>query len=298
LASDRSVNSDEISMAGFRTHITLSTLLGTGYAAAGYANEVPLSSCLVAGGLCSLAGMLPDLDSDSGVPVREVTALTAALVPALMIPRFVQLGMDRDQFVLATAILYLAVRFGFGGLFKGYTVHRGMWHSLPAAAIAGLVTFLLVSGVELPIRLFKSGAVVLGFLSHLVLDELSSVQVRRGRLRIKHSLGTAIKLWTTHSLWANVSTYGKLAALVALVFGDPYLMKQLGVQPTELRDSAQQWWDQAVDRVPPALPWPRAPRAHSSENDAPWDRAPASDAGADTARRPFGYPAAESPARR
>jgi hypothetical protein len=146
--------------------------------------------------------------------------------------------------------------------------------------------------------LFKSGSVVLGFLSHLVLDEMSSVQVRRGRLRIKHSLGTAIKLWTTHSLWANVSTYGKLAALVALVFGDPYLMKQLGVQPTELRDSAQQWWDQAVDRVPPALPWPRAPRAHSSENDAPWDRAPASDAGADTARRPFGYPAAESPARR
>ena len=106
--------------------------------------EIPLSSCLVAGGLCSLAGMLPDLDSDSGVPVREVTALTAALVPALMIPRFEQLGMDREQFVLATAIVYLAVRFGLGGLFKGYTVHRGMWHSLPAAAIAGLVTFLLV----------------------------------------------------------------------------------------------------------------------------------------------------------
>ena len=263
-------------MAGFRTHITVSTLLGTGCAAAGYANQIPLSSCLVAGGLCSLAGMLPDLDSDSGVPVREVTAFTAALVPALMIPRFVQLGMDREQFVLATAILYLAVRFGFGGLFKGYTVHRGMWHSLPAAAIAGLVTFLLVSGVELPIRLFKSGAVVLGFLSHLVLDEMSSVQIRRGRLRIKYSLGTALKLWTTHSLWANVSTYGKLAALVALVFGDPYLMKQLGVQPTELRDSAQQWWDQAVDRVPPALPWPRSPQARSGENDSPGS-SPASD---------------------
>jgi hypothetical protein len=211
--------------------------------------------------------MLPDLDSDSGVPVREVTALTAALVPALMIPRFEQLGLDREHLVLTTAVVYLAVRFGLGGLFKGYTVHRGMWHSLPAAAIAGLVTFLLVSGTDMPIRLFKSGAVVLGFLSHLVLDELFSVQVRRGRLRIKHSLGTALKLWTTHSLWANVSTYGKLAALVALVFGDPYLMKQLGVQPTEIRDSAQQWWEQA-------------------------------DPAADTARRPFDYPAAESPARR
>lgn len=277
--------------------MTVSTLLGTGFAAAGYANQVPLSSCLVAGGLCSLSGMLPDLDSDSGVPVREVTALTAALVPALMIPRFDQLGMDREQFVLATAIVYLAVRFGLGGLFKGYTVHRGMWHSLPAAAIAGLVTFLLVSGDELPIRLLKSIAVVLGFLSHLVLDEMSSVQVRRGRLRLKHSLGTALKLWTRHSLWANVSTYGKLAALFALVFADPYLMKQLGVQPTEIRDSARQWWDQAVGR-PPALFWPRLPPIRSGEKNAPWDQPPVSDAGADTARMPFDYPAAESPARR
>jgi membrane-bound metal-dependent hydrolase YbcI (DUF457 family) len=250
-------------MAGFKTHITLSTFLGIGYGAVGYANQVPLSSCLVAGGLCSLAGMLPDLDSDSGVPVREVTALTAALVPALMIPRFVQLGFDREQFVLATAIVYFTVRFGFGDLLKGYTVHRGMWHSLPAAAIAGLATFLLVSGAEMPIRLFKSGAVVLGFLSHLVLDELSSVQVRRGRVRIRNSLGTAIKLWTTHSLWANVSTYGKLAVLVALIVGDPYLMKQLGVQPTEIRDATQQWWEQAG-----------------------------------TAKMPFDYPTAESPARR
>jgi membrane-bound metal-dependent hydrolase YbcI (DUF457 family) len=284
-------------MAGFRTHITVSTMLGTGCAAAGYANQFPLSSCLVAGGLCSLAGMLPDLDSDSGVPVREVAALTAALVPALMIPRFEQLGMDCEQFVLTTAIMYLAVRFGLGGLFKGYTVHRGMWHSLPAAAITGLVTFLLVSGDELPIRLFKSITVMLGFLSHLVLDEVSSVQVRRGRLRIR-PLGTALKLWTTHSLWANVSTYGKLAALIALVVGDPYLMQQLGVQPTEIRDSARQWWDQAVERAPPALPWPRSLRIRAGENDALRNRASPSDADADTARMPFGYPAAESPARR
>jgi len=233
-------------------------MLGGGYAAAGFAQQVPLSSCLVAGGLCSLAGMLPDLDSDSGVPVRELIAFTAALVPALMIPRFSQLGMDPEQFVLATAIMYSMVRFGFGGLFKGYTVHRGMWHSLPAAAIAGLVTFLLVSGGELPIRLFKSGAAVLGFVSHLVLDELASVQIGRGRLRIKHSLGTALKLWTTHSLWANISTYGKLAALLALVFGDPYLMRQLGVPPIEIQDSARQWWEQSSERPKTLFGYPTA----------------------------------------
>lgn len=285
-------------MAGFRTHITVSTLLGAGYATAGHAYQMPLSSCLVAGGLCSLAGMLPDLDSDSGVPVRELTALTAALVPALMIPRFEQLGLDREHLVLATACVYLAVRFGLGGLFKGYTVHRGMWHSLPAAAIAGLATFLLVAGTDMPIRLFKSGAVVLGFLSHLVLDEFFSVQVRRGRLRIKHSLGTALKLWTTSSLWANVSTYGKLAALVALIYSDPYLMHELGVQPTEIRDSARQWLDQAADRVSPVRPWPHSPQARTGESDLPLETAPSDSGGADTARMTFDYPAVELPARR
>jgi membrane-bound metal-dependent hydrolase YbcI (DUF457 family) len=262
-------------MADYKTHITLSTFLGISYGTAGYASQLPLSSCLVAGGLCSLAGMLPDLDSDSSVPVREVTALTAALVPALMVTRFEQLGLDREQFVLATAIVYLTVRFGFGGLLNGYTVHRGMWHSLPAAAIAGLATFLIASGNDLPIRLFKAFAVVLGFLSHLVLDEVSSVQVRRGRVRIKNSLGTALKLWTTHSLWANISTYGKLAVLVALVLGDPYLMKELGAPPAEIRDTARDWWQQAGETRMPVE----------------WEQGGA-------ARMPVASPTAESPVRR
>ena len=285
-------------MAGFQIHLTVSTVLGAGYAAAGYSQQLPLSSCLVAGGLCSLAGMLPDLDSDSGVPVRELTALTAALVPTLMIPRFEQLGLDREHLVLATAFVYLAVRFGAGGLFKGYTVHRGMWHSLPAAAIAGLLTFLLVAGTDMPVRLFKSGAVVLGFLSHLILDEFSSVQVRRGRLRIKRSLGTALKLWTTSSLMANVSTYGKLAVLVALIYGDPYLMEQLGVQPVEIRDSARQWLNQAADRVSPARREPLSPQVPSSQPDWTREAAPERDVESSATRRTFDYPIIELPVRR
>lgn len=232
-------------MPGFKTHISVSTLLGIGCGAAGYACRLPLSTCLVAGGLCSLAGALPDLDSDSGTPVRELTAFLAALVPALMIPRFDQLGFNREQFVLATAIVYFTVRFGFGDLLKGCTVHRGMWHSLPAAAIAGLAAFLLVSGADLSVRLFKAGAVVLGFLSHLVLDELASVQVRRGRIRIKRSLGTALKLWTSRSVRANVSTYAKLVALIVLVIGDPYLMRHWSAPRPEVHDLSHRWSKQA-----------------------------------------------------
>jgi len=55
-------------MAGFKTHITVSTLTGIAYGAWGYHSGAPLETCILAGGLCSVSGMLPDLDSDSGRP--------------------------------------------------------------------------------------------------------------------------------------------------------------------------------------------------------------------------------------
>ena len=40
---------------------------------------------------------------------------------------------------------------------------------------------MIVSGPDFAIRLFKAGAVSLGFLSHLVLDEIWSLQLKSGR---------------------------------------------------------------------------------------------------------------------
>ena len=66
-------------MAGFKTHITTSTVLGIGYGAGAHLlYGLPLDTCMLAGGLCSVSGMLPDLDSDSGVPIRESMAFAAA----------------------------------------------------------------------------------------------------------------------------------------------------------------------------------------------------------------------------
>ncbi len=147
----------------------------------------------------------------------------------------------------AIAASYLFIRFVVGAIFRHFTVHRGMWHSIPAAAVAGLLTFILVHGDCLEIRLFKAGSVVLGFLCHLVMDEIWSVEFHHGIPRFKSSFGTALKLYTTHNLWSNVLTYGKLLALLALVIGDPYLMKQIGVEHGELPHSAREWLARAAE---------------------------------------------------
>lgn len=227
-------------MADYKTHITTSTILGVGYGAAGYFYcHLPVEACLLAGGLCSVSGMLPDLDSDSGRPVQEMTGFAAAVIPMLMLERFQDFGWSRELMTLAAAGIYVLVRFGVAEIFKRYTVHRGMWHSIPACLVCGLLTFLIVAGEDLGIRLFKSGAVMAGFMSHLVLDELWSFSLRSGRLNIKRSFGTALKFWGKDR-WANFSVYAKLLVVAVLAFGDPMLREQYGYENRFGEQTAQE----------------------------------------------------------
>lgn len=121
-------------MADFKTHITTSTVLGFVYGGVGYFGfEVPLAHCMIAGSLCSVAGMLPDLDSNSGKPQREMLSFVSVIIPMMMLPRFEAIGMTTEHMIFVAGVMYVLIRFGIGGLFRRFTKHRGMWHSIPAA---------------------------------------------------------------------------------------------------------------------------------------------------------------------
>lgn len=226
-------------MADFRTHMLTSTAFGIAYGVGGYQMGLPIPTCLVAGGLCSVSGMLPDLDSDSGRPLREATTLAAAVVPMLMVERFQRLGWGHETMVLAAGVLYLVIRFGLTEIFRRFTVHRGMWHSIPAAIVVGMIAFLVMASEDISVRMFKTIAVVLGFMSHLVLDEIWSVDFRRGQYRFKSSFGTALKLWS-NDRWANISTYLKLTALSFLVYQDHGFMSRFGTHDPNVPHTARE----------------------------------------------------------
>ncbi len=234
-------------MANFRTHITTSSVLGVGYTSAGIAyfhdeaGALPLASCVLAGGMCSIAGMLPDIDSETGIPLRETMAFGAAAVPMMMVDRFQQIGMSHQSIVLAGVGIYLFIRFVVAWMIKKYTVHRGMFHSIPAAIIATELGFLLACPPNLMLRYYMAGGVFLGFMSHLLLDEWYSVDTRRGRIRLKKSFGTAVKFWG-NSTYANISTYVKVGILTMMVFSDPIVMERLSEQRTHMQivDKAQE----------------------------------------------------------
>ena len=214
-------------MAGFKTHITTSCTLGVGYAALGAWHGLQIEASIVAGCLCGVGGMLPDIDSDSGVPLRETMSFFAAVAPMMLVDRFQHLGWDYEQMVLAGAASYSVVRFGLAKVLKRFTVHRGMFHSIPALLIFTGIAFLVSGSTNLHLRYFKAGGVFLGVLSHLMLDEIYSIEWTGGRWRFKKSFGTAIKLWGD-DMWGNFSVYWKLALVVVMILSEPSVMERYG----------------------------------------------------------------------
>ena len=213
-------------VADFKSHITGSSLVGIGYGYWGVTTQsMSIESGIVAGGLCAVSGMLPDLDSDSGIPLRETSMFIAAVMPMLMIDRFRDLGLSNEAMAVAAMLVYIAIRFVAVEFFKRYTVHRGMWHSLPAALSAGLIAYLVMPCQTESARVYKSLAVVLGFTVHLTMDEIWSVDTSGG-LRLKKSFGTALKFFGDNAM-ANLSVYGKLALLSYLAWGDSGIAERI-----------------------------------------------------------------------
>jgi hypothetical protein len=113
-----------------------------------------------------------------------------------------------------------------------------MFHSLPSAAIAGQIAFLAFAAEEALHRYFVSSAVVLGFLTHLVLDEIWSVKMGWFGPKVKKSFGTALK-FSGPKLWPNLITYGILAALGALSAGDAAWTERMDNQRQQVRQAAR-----------------------------------------------------------
>src|SRR5262245_22929811 len=207
-------------MASWRGHLTFSTGLGVAYGGASWwLLSVDPALAGVAGVLTALGGLLPDLDSDSGVPVREMFNLAATLLPLLELRRLVSLGLSAEEMLLAFAGMYAFLRFGVRIIFKHLTVHRGMFHSVPAMLIAGLVVYLGYHHPNPGIRGFLAFGTMLGFLSHLVLDELCSVDFRGVVPKLNQFAGTALKL-RSPSWLATLFTYCVLGGLGYVAYGE------------------------------------------------------------------------------
>jgi hypothetical protein len=238
-------------MAGYRRHISVSGFLGVGFGVASYYlfEFTPVQGAL-AGVLTWVAGMLPDLDSQSGKPVREIFSLLAAMTPLTMMGHLLRWGRNPEEVMLLAVLLYGCIRYGSAWILEKLAVHRGMFHSIPAMLIAAELAFLAFQSDSVSVRLLMAGGVAVGFLSHLLLDELYSVEWSGVRIRLNKYTGSAFKLFGGEFL-PNVVTYALLAVLSYAALVDVGLLESPKVtHPAKLSRQAFQQSDGGETATP------------------------------------------------
>lgn len=236
-------------MAAFREHITFSTLLGVGYGVAGSTvlGFTPTQGAMAAG-LTGIAGMLPDLDLNTGRPGREIFSVVAAIAPMFLVHHvlsWLKLPYDAETVLLTMIVLYFAIRFGVSELVNRLSVHRGMFHSIPAMIIAADIAYLGYPGTTMAVKLLMAGGVVVGFLSHLVLDEIYSVELSGVAVRLKKSAGSALKV-AGPAFLPNVFTFALCGTLTFAVLSHMGILNGPGQGQRSLMEANQRAADEAA----------------------------------------------------
>ena len=135
-------------MANFNTHITVAaagSLLATGICLQTAHLSQAEAAALFAMG--TLAGLLPDIDSDHSLPAQWIFSLLS-LATALLILFGWQGKLPLWQLLACAAAGAVVMRYIILKLFTRITVHRALFHSLPAALLAGLATIVLGQPTE------------------------------------------------------------------------------------------------------------------------------------------------------
>lgn len=194
-------------MANFATHVSVAGMFAAGLAGATLATgrldgweALGLMMFLVAGTL------LPDIDVDGGRPQRalfgvlSLIAATAviAVLPATYdhkitwLPQLEPVGCE----VFALALLaWFVVRYPLAMIFQRLTRHRGLCHSLVVGlcwSLGWVYVGLQCLTTDVLVIWLQGVAIFLGFVIHLVLDELFSVDFNNARVR--RSFGSALKI--------------------------------------------------------------------------------------------------------
>jgi membrane-bound metal-dependent hydrolase YbcI (DUF457 family) len=182
-------------MANFTTHIVVGTIVAGSLATLTLAADAIAPENLVAVTMAgSVGSVLPDIDLKDSRPSRALFAGLAIFFSFAVLFHFAPRLSIAEMWLLWVGTL-LFVRYGLHTVFHKYAVHRGIWHSISAAIVCSLATaivFYYALGRPDGVAWLAAGFVFVGFLTHLILDEIYSVDVMG--THIKKSFGTALKL--------------------------------------------------------------------------------------------------------
>ena len=157
--------------------------------------------------MCVIGGILPDVDSDNSKPIQIVFKMCSIMLPLLIL-----LLLPFQISILYTLAIWIgSALFLQYGVFKTFlllTTHRGVIHTIPMGFLAGQITtfiYLELLHKELYFSLLAGLFLFLGFLIHLILDEVFSINALG--MHIKRSFGTALKFYAKNNIAGTVIIY-------------------------------------------------------------------------------------------
>jgi len=207
-------------MASFRMHLSFGIALGvlSSVALAGVAFAPEAWSVYILIALSVVVGAIaPDIDSDSGVPFHITFASLSFVAAGLVAIAVYRTDASNRLALVGYPVLALLTMWGIvGAIFKKFTRHRGMVHSIPAALLAGLLVFSLarIGRFEDWDAFVLGVAFCAGYLLHLVLDEIYAAVNAHGTLFVPNkALGSALKFSSQNRL-ITVLTYAACGVLL------------------------------------------------------------------------------------
>ena len=182
-------------MANFQTHITWaaagSGLLSILCLQVGLVDQRDALNLALVG---TIGGILPDVDLQRSHPSKILFSLIGIFV-AFMLVFSMEKGMSILELWLIGLGAFIGIRYAFWQVFYNHTTHRGSIHTLVAALFA-MFCVTAVCFHWLGKNPFTSWLIgfflLLGFLLHLILDEVYSVDFMN--YKVKRSFGTALKI--------------------------------------------------------------------------------------------------------
>ncbi len=249
-------------MANFPTHIVVGTIVAGSLATLTLAADVIAPENLVAVTMAgSLGSVLPDIDLKDSRPSRALFAGLAVFFSFALLFHFAPHLSIVEMWTLWLGTL-LFVRYGLHTMFHRLATHRGVWHSWIAGiacAFATVLIFYYVFNRPDGVAWLAGGFLLIGFLTHLILDEMYSVDVLGNH--IKKSFGTAFKPIDMRNPVGSAAMAVAAVALLLLtpsisVFYEGITSRQMWTSLHQRLLPQDRWFGVVIDRqvatVPPS----------------------------------------------
>jgi hypothetical protein len=208
---------ERFAMANFTTHIAVGTVVAGALATLTLAADVIAPENLIAVTMAGVLGsVLPDIDLKDSRPSRAMFAGLAIFFSFAVLFSAAGRYSIAELWILWLGTLLL-IRYGLHSVFHNLAVHRGIWHSIIAGLFCAAATAVVFGNImdrHAGVAWLAAGFMFVGYLVHLTLDEIYSVDVMD--TRVKSSFGTALKLFDKRYPYASVGMAGALAIAIWL----------------------------------------------------------------------------------